>query len=374
MKRFAIFLALPAFLGLFAAVPAAPTSAGVREVRAAGQYIVTVRPGGVRRAITGVPRQAITHVYTHVLDGFSARLDASQVEQLRHDPAVVSVAPVVIMHTQDTQVGAPWGLDRIDAVSGLDQRYTYRHTGKGVTAYVIDTGIDPSGADFRGRASVGYDATGGDGRDCNGHGTHVAGTIGGSTYGVAKAVALRAVRVLDCRGAGTDADVVAGMDWVAQHAQRPAVANMSLGGGKSAAVDAAAKRLTASGVFLAVAAGNFAGDACAYSPSGASGVFAVAASDRTDASAGFTNYGRCVGLYAPGVQITSDWLVSAVNTVSGTSMASPHVTGVAALYEETAGNVPAAKVTAWLTAHAVRNAVGGVPDGTPNLLLNTGGL
>jgi subtilisin family serine protease len=409
VKRFAIFLALPALAALSAAAPAptsalaepsaaAPTptpalaepSAAVPARRpalaapyavpapgsaqAAGQYIVTVRPGGVRRAITGVPREAITHVYTHVLNGFSARLDASRVERLRHDADVVSVAPVVAMHTQDTQVRAPWGLDRLDAVSGLDQRYTYHHTGRGVTAYVIDTGIDTSSADFGGRASIGYDATGGDGRDCNGHGTHVAGTIGGSTYGVAKAVTLRAVRVLDCQGAGTDADVVAGMDWLARHAQRPAVANMSLGGGKSAAVDAAAKRLTASGVFLAVAAGNFAGDACAYSPSGASGVFAVAASDRADASAGFTDHGRCVRLYAPGVEITSDWLAGALHTVSGTSMAAPHVTGVAALYKEAAGDAPPATVMSWLTAHAVRNAVRGVPSGTPNLLLNTGGL
>jgi subtilisin family serine protease len=284
------------------------------------------------------------------------------------------VAPVVIMHTQETQVGAPWGLDRIDAVSGLDQRYTYHHTGRGVTAYVIDTGIDTSAADFGGRASVAYDATGGDGRDCSGHGTHVAGTIGGQTYGVAKAVRLRAVRVLDCGGAGTDADVVAGMDWVAQHAQRPAVANMSLGGGRSSAVDAAAKRLTGSGVFLAVAAGNFAGDACDYSPSGASGVLAVAASDRSDTSAGFTDHGPCVRLYAPGVQITSDWLAGTVKAVSGTSMAAPHVTGVAAMYEEDAGDVSASAVTAWLTAHAVRNAISGVPGGTPNLLLNTDDL
>ncbi|GLY92384.1 S8 family peptidase [Actinoallomurus iriomotensis] len=373
MKRLALFLALPVLAAPHAAVPAT-TPAAAHGASAAGQYIVTVRSGGVRRAITAVPRTAVTHVYTRVLNGFSARLDASQLERLRHDPDVVSVAPVVAMHTQDTQAGAPWGLDRIDAASGLDQRYTFHHTGKGVTAYVIDTGIDASDADFGGRASTAYDATGGDGRDCSGHGTHVAGTIGGLTYGVAKAVTLRAVRVLDCQGQGTDADVVAGLDWLAQHAQRPAVANMSLGGVKSTAVDAAAERLTGSGVFLAVAAGNGAEDACGYSPSGASGVLAVAASDRADASAGFSNHGRCVRLYAPGVQITSDWLAGAVRAVSGTSMASPHVTGVAALYEEAAGGASAATVTAWLTGHAVRNALSGVPGDTPNTLLNTGGL
>jgi subtilisin family serine protease len=331
------------------------------------EYIVTAR----------APHQAmgtVTHVFTHVLTGFSAKLDAAQVDRLRRDPNVIAVARTTPVHALDTQVDPDWGLDRLDAPSGLDRRYTYHHTGKGITAYVIDTGIDPDHADFGGRASMAFDSKGGDGRDCSGHGTHVAGTIGGARYGVAKAVTLKAVRVLDCQGAGTDADVVAGLDWVAKHAQRPAVANMSLGGGKSATIDAAAKKVSDAGIFLAVAAGNDGGDACEGSPARASGVLAVSASDRTDASAGFTDFGRCVTVYAPGVDITSDWINNGGHTSSGTSMASPHVTGVAALYKESYGDASQSKVTDWITAHAVRNALTSVPPGTPNLLLNAGGL
>jgi subtilisin family serine protease len=342
----------------------------------AGQYIVTVKAGGGhrQRAMGAVPGGTVTHVFTTVVNGFSARLDAAQLDRLRHDPDVVEVAQVATMRALGTQSGADWGLDRLDARSGLDQNYTYNHTGKGVTAYIIDTGVDPSVSDFGGRASVAFDATGGDGRDCNGHGTHVAGTVGGTRYGVAKDVTLKAVRVLDCQGSGTDADVVAGMDWVAQHARRPAVANMSLGGGRSPTIDAAAKKLTDAGIFLAVAAGNDGADACDGSPSGADGVLAVAASARTDASASFTDYGRCVKVYAPGVAITSDWLSGGTKTISGTSMATPHVVGVAALYKEAGGDGSQAAVTGWITSHAVKNAVTGVPAGTPNLLLNTGGL
>jgi subtilisin family serine protease len=382
LKRFAILPLL--VLPVLAAAPAAAHGAVVSVAplvsaqggAASGQYIVTVRSGGSHRehAIGSVPGGAITHVFTKVVNGFSARLDAAQLDRLRHDPNVVSVARAATMHTMTTQTGAGWGLDRLDAASGLDQKYTYTHTGKGVTAYVIDTGVDASNSDFGGRASVAFDATGGDGKDCNGHGTHVAGTIGGAKYGVAKGVTLKAVRVLDCQGSGTDADVVAGMDWVAQHAHRPAVANMSLGGGKSVTIDAAAKKLTGAGIFLAVAAGNDGGDACDSSPAGADGVLAVAASDRSDASAGFTNHGRCVQVYAPGVGIVSDWLSGGTNTVNGTSMATPHVTGVAALYKEAVGDGSQATVTGFITSHAVRNVITGVPAGTPNLLLNVGGL
>jgi subtilisin family serine protease len=374
------FLALP----VLAAAPAAAQGAVIPVAplvsasggAASGQYIVTVRSGGSHReqAIGSVPGGTVTHVFTKVINGFSARLDAAQLDRLRHDPNVVSVAQAATMHTMTTQTGADWGLDRLDAASGLDQKYTYTHTGQGVTAYVIDTGVDASDSDFGGRASVAFDATGGDGKDCNGHGTHVAGIIGGTKYGVAKGVTLKAVRVLDCRGSGTDADVVAGMDWVAQHAQRPAVANMSLGGGKSATIDAAAQKLSGAGVFLAVAAGNDGGDACDGSPAGAGGVLAVAASDRTDASADFTSHGACVKVYAPGVRIASDWLGGGTNTISGTSMATPHVVGVAALYKEADGDGSQAAVTDWITSHAVKNAITGVPAGTPNLLLNVGGL
>ncbi|MDN3354559.1 S8 family peptidase [Actinomadura sp. DC4] len=337
---------------------------------ASGQYIVTVRPGVRAMVASG----AVTHVFTTVMNGFSARLDAAQADHLRHEPDVLGVEKAVPMHTLDTQGDPGWNLDRLDSDSGLDTKYTYHHTGRGVTAYIIDTGVDPSVSDFGGRASTAFDATGGDGKDCDGHGTHVAGTVGGARYGVAKGVTLKAVRVLDCDGAGTDADVLAGMDWVAKNAEKPAVANLSLGGGKSAAIDAAAKKLTESGVFLAVAAGNEGADACDGSPSGADGVFAVAAEDRADASAVFTDHGTCVKLYAPGVEITSDWPKGGTNTINGTSMAAPHVVGVAALYKEAEGDGSQTAVTGWITSHAVKGAVKGVPAGTPNLLLNTGGL
>jgi subtilisin family serine protease len=375
--------ALPLLLVLSLLVPVRAAPAGAQRTAgwapgeaASAEYIVTLRPGRARRerVIALVPGDDVTHVFTTVLNGFSARLDAARLDRLRHDPDVIGVVPAVRMHAMGTQTGAEWGLDRLDAASGLDRNYTYTHTGKGVTAYVIDTGIDASAADFGGRASVAFDATGGDGKDCDGHGTHVAGTIGGTRYGVAKDVTLKAVRVLDCQGSGTDAGVIAGMDWVARHAHRPAVANMSLGGGRSAPIDAAATRLSGAGIFVAVAAGNDGGDACDGSPSGAGGVLAVAASSRTDASAGFTDHGRCVRVYAPGAEITSDWPNGAVHTMSGTSMASPHVVGVAALYKEAEGDAPQSAVTGWITAHAVRNALTGVPPGTPNLLLNTGGL
>ncbi|WP_433178451.1 S8 family peptidase [Actinoallomurus sp. CA-150999] len=379
MKRLAFLplLALP----MAAVTPAASATTlaplvAAQGSAASGQYIVTVKSGNARRsdAMDRVPQRAITHVFTAVTNGFSARLDAAQLDRLRRDPNVEKVTQATTVHTMETQSNADWGLDRLDAAKGLDQKYTYQHTGKGVTAYVIDTGIDTSDSDFGGRAAVGYDATGGDGKDCNGHGTHVAGTIGGKTYGVAKDVTLKAVRVLDCQGSGTDADVVAGMDWVAQHAAKPSVANMSLGGAKSSSIDNAAKKLTGAGVFLAVAAGNESADACNGSPSGAQGVLAVAASDKTDASASFTNFGKCVQVYAPGVDITSDWLNGGTKTISGTSMATPHVVGVAALYKEANGDGSESAVTSWITSHAVKDAISGVPAGTPNLLLNSGGL
>jgi subtilisin family serine protease len=382
LKRLALLplLALPAVAiapvaASAATVPVAPLVMA-QGGAASGQYIVTVRSGSSHRdhAIGSAPKGAVTHVFKSVVNGFSARLDAAQLARLRRDPNVEKVTQATMLHATATQTNPDWGLDRLDAASGLDQKYTYAHTGKGVSAYVIDTGIDTSDSDFGGRASTAYDATGGDGKDCNGHGTHVAGTIGGTKYGVAKDVTLKAVRVLDCQGSGTDADVVAGMDWVAQNAQKPAVANMSLGGSKSSTVDAAAKKLTDSGVFLAVAAGNDSADACSGSPSGASGVLAVAASDNNDASASFTDYGSCVKVYAPGVNITSDWLNGGTNTISGTSMATPHVVGVAALYKEANGDGSESAVSDWITSHAVKDAISGVPSGTPNLLLNTSGL
>ncbi|MGH9002726.1 MAG: S8 family peptidase [Acidimicrobiia bacterium] len=293
----------------------------------------------------------VTHVYTHALKGYAATFPAAGANAVESDPMVRRVEPDQDVTVNETQVGAPWGLDRIDQpLLPLDSEFTYRRTGAGVTAYVIDTGIRTTHDEFAttagpSRARVGFDAVAddGEGQDCHGHGTHVAGIIGGATYGVAKDVDLVAVRVLDCNGSGSISGVIAGVDWVtADHAAgAPAVANMSLGGAASSTLDDAVKRSVAGGVPYAVAAGNgnFAGqaqDACGYSPARVPEVMTTGASDRTDTKASFSNYGDCVDWFAPGVDIESSWAESDVATqsLSGTSMASPHTAGVAALYLE----------------------------------------
>lgn len=241
-------------------------------------------------------------------------------------------------------------------------------TGSGVRAYVIDTGIATAHADFGDRAANVYDAFGGNGQDCNGHGTHVAGTIGAAAYGVAKASSLRGVRVLDCNGSGSTSGIIAGVDWVRQNAIKPAVANLSLGGGLSSALNTATSNLASSGVFVAVAAGNENQDACKVSPASASGVLTVAASDKNDVRASFSNFGSCVELYAPGVNITSTWLSGGTKTISGTSMASPHVAGVAALYKSY-GDAASSTVNTWILDNSTLNVITSNVSGTPNRLL-----
>ena len=244
-------------------------------------------------------------------------------------------------------------------------------TASNVTAYVIDTGVLPGHTQFGGRASSVYNAVGGSNDDCNGHGTHVAGTIAGTTYGVAKAVRIRGVKVLSCSGSGTTAGIIAGVDWVRLNATKPAVANLSLGGGDSSSTNSAVNNLANSGVFVAVASGNSNANACNYSPASAANVTSVNASTSTTARATYSNYGSCTHLYAPGSSITSAWHTSttATNTISGTSMASPHVAGVGALY--LAGNPSASNSTvrSWIINNATANVVSGNPSGTPNRLL-----
>ena len=282
-------------------------------------------------------------VYQHALKGFAASLSPRAVDALSRNPDVAWVeadGPVWLVTDQSPST---WGLDRIDEkIQPLDGNYTYDFTGAGVTAYIIDTGIRFSHSEFGGRATSGFDAVdGGTADDCHGHGTHVAGTTGGTTYGVAKGVSLVAVRVLDCAGSGSWSGVIAGIDWVTGNhaAGTPAVANMSLGGGANSSVDAAVRNSIADGVSYAVAAGNgnFIGraqDACKYSPARVSEAMTIGATDSTDKKASWSNYGNCVDWFAPGVSITSAWSTSntATNTISGTSMATPHTTGVAALY------------------------------------------
>jgi subtilisin family serine protease len=265
-----------------------------------------------------------------------------------------------------------YGLDRIDQRGlPLSGSYTYTATGSGVRAYIIDTGIRSTHTQFGSRASNVYDGFGGNGQDCNGHGTHVAGTVGGATYGVAKGALLRGVRVFQCSGSSSNSTIIAGIDWVTGNHIKPAVANLSLGGGFSQATNDAVTRLANAGVFVAVAAGNSNLNACNTSPASAPVVTTVAASTSTDAKASYSNFGSCVDLYAPGSAITSAWYTSttATNTINGTSMASPHVAGVGALYKASRGEASQATIDSWIKSNATAGVVTGNPSGTPNRLL-----
>ena len=309
-----------------------------------GSYIVVLNEGADARSVAAVAGVNPRFVYGAALNGFAGSLNAGQLNALSRNPNVDYIEQDGIASINTTQTGATWGLDRTDQRAlPLNTTYNYTNTGAGVTAYIIDTGANFSLADFSGRITSGYDAIdGGVATDCNGHGTHVAGTVGGTKWGIAKGVNLVVVRVLDCAGSGTWSGIIAGMDWVAANHQSPAVANMSLGGGASTAVDDATNRMIASGVTTAVAAGNGnrggkAQDACGYSPARTPAAITVGATDNTDTKASFSNYGACVDFFAPGVSIKSDWHNTSygadyTRTISGTSMASPHVAGVAALY------------------------------------------
>jgi subtilisin family serine protease len=295
-----------------------------------------------------------TYTYEHALKGYAIQLSPDLVGLIESDPRVDYVEPDGTMTTVTTQTGATWGLDRIDQRSRpLSGTFTYTATGSGVKAYIIDTGIRFSHAQFGGRAINGTDRIdGGTADDCNGHGTHVAGTVGGSTYGVAKSVTLVAVRVLNCSGSGSTSGVIAGVDWVTGNhvAGQPAVANMSLGGGASSALDQAVRNSIADGVSYAIAAGNgnvfgVAQNACNYSPARVTEAMTISATDSSDRKASWANYGSCVDWFAPGVSITSAWHTSttATRTISGTSMATPHTAGVAAQYLQ--GNPGASPTT-----------------------------
>jgi subtilisin family serine protease len=379
--------AATAVIAVASPVTAAPPEGSVRGVGAAGaiadQYIVVFKGGSApSRRVPSAARElamryggALGTSYEGTVRGFSARLTAAGARRLAADPAVAFVEQDRVVSASGTQKNPPsWGLDRIDQRAPARSRsYTYARSASNVRAYIIDTGIRVDHRDFGGRASNGWDFVDNDrvANDCNGHGTHVAGTVGGSAYGVAKGVKLVAVRVLDCRGSGRISKVIAGIDWVTRHAIKPAVANLSLGAGASSALDEAVRASIASGVTYAVAAGNNHTNACSTSPARVITAITVGASGSNDRRASFSNYGPCLDLFAPGVNIISTGKGSrtARAMYSGTSMAAPHVAGAAAEVLALHPRYTPQQVRDALVAGSTLGRVANRGTGSPNRLL-----
>jgi subtilisin family serine protease len=395
MKRSLALLPLLA-LAACADTPSAPSAspagpATVRSTAADGKYIVVLNEGADPRSVAAVSGVNPRFVYTAVLNGFAATLNAGQLNALQHNPAVDYIEADAPAQLFVTQTGATWGIDRIDQRdTPLSTTYTYTSTGAGVNVYVLDTGIRLTHAEFAGRANYIPNGSNGDfvgdghgsASDCHSHGTHVAGTIGSTTYGVAKAATLWAGRVVNCSGGGDGSMVIAGMDWIAANGLKPGVVNMSLGYGDVQSIRDAAERLVAAGFFVAVAAGNgnYAGipqDACPQAPGGAPSVMTTGATTSSDSESSFSNYGTCVDILAPGSSVLSTMHTSdtATGTKSGTSMASPHVAGVGALYLSLNPTATPAQVTSALKAGATPNTIvlhsRSKKGGTPNLFLFT---
>ena len=375
---------------VLAAAPSAAGEVSTVQEPIAGSYIVVFKPDAVRSAaearsqrplvgaaardLARAHRGNVDFVYQHALKGFSVRMTHVQAEALARNPRVAYVEPDQVVHAIATQTPVTWGLDRIDQRDlPLSNSYTYNQTGAGVHAYIIDTGIRSTHTEFGGRVSNGADFVGdGNGtNDCNGHGTHVAGTTGGATYGVAKGVTLHAVRVLNCQGSGSTSGVIAGVDWVTNNSPSPAVANMSLGGGASTSLDNAVANSIASGVSYAIAAGNSNANACNYSPARVASAVTVGSTTNTDARSSFSNYGTCLDIFAPGSSITSAWHTSntATNTISGTSMATPHVAGTIALFLQANQGASPSTVRTELVGNSTSGKVTNPGSGSPNQLL-----
>ncbi len=367
----------------FAAVAIAGPAQAAGEIKQAGgvtavsgSYIVVLKDGA-SASVTGLAARygaSVGHTYTRALHGFEANVSEAGAKRLAADPAVAYVEQNHTVTVSATQSPTPsWGLDRIDQRNlPLDNSYTFPTTASTVHAYIIDTGIRFTHNDFGGRAISGFDAIdGGTADDCHGHGTHVSGTVGGNSFGVAKGVTLVGVRVLDCAGSGTFAQVIAGIDWVTANAIHPAVANMSLGGGPDTATDTAVRNSILSGVTYAIAAGNSSQNACNFTPARVAEAITVGATDITDRRASFSNRGRCLDIFAPGVSITSAWNTSnsATNTISGTSMATPHVAGAAALVLAAHPTFTAQQVRDNLVASATTGVVTNPGAQSPNRLL-----
>jgi len=321
-------------------------------------------PRGLTRALAAQQGAAVRFEYATVLKGFAARLPVRAVEALRRNPQVAAIEPDAVLRTADAQSNPPWGLDRLDQHAlPLNRSYTYAFTGAGVTAYIVDTGIRFSHAEFEGRAQPGIDliSDGRAGNDCNGHGTHVAGTVGGRTWGVAKAVALVAVRVSDCNGVGSVGGAIAGLDWIARNRRLPAVANISLAAAPSESFNNAVRNLIASGVQVAIAAGNSNVDGCTYSPSATREAVVVGAAGTANINTRqpYSNWGPCVDLFAPGSQTRSAYHLADTSSevMSGTSMAAPHAAGVMALWLQENPTLTPAQLHRMVLDNAAPNVV-----------------